>query len=177
MTTRAVQRIELPIKGMTCASCVSHVSKALRDVHGVREADVNLATERATVHVADDGVVTLDELAAAVEDAGYGLGTEQVTLSVGGMTCASCVGHVESALKAVNGVSSASVNLATERATVRYVPGVAGISDLRHAVEEAGYSIVGVAGDEYNGTATPRSRRCLGVSLCSAWQWPRPSWR
>ena len=161
MTTRTAQRIELPIKGMTCASCVSHVSKALRDVHGVREADVDLATERATVHVADDGVVTLDELAAAVEDAGYGLGAEQVTLSVGGMTCASCVGHVESALKAVNGVSSASVNLATERATVRYVPGVAGISDLRHAVEDAGYSIVGVAGDEYSETATPREQALL----------------
>ena len=74
---------------------------------------------------------------------------ERVTLTIGGMTCASCVVHVERALRSVEGVDAASVNLATERATVEYVPGVAGIGNLRYAVEDAGYTVVGASGDEF----------------------------
>ncbi len=76
-------------------------------------------------------------------------GGGRVSLVVGGMTCASCVRHVEDALGGAEGVTSASVNLATGRATVEYAAGAATISDLRHAVEDAGYSFEGVAGDEY----------------------------
>ncbi len=82
--------------------------------------------------------------------------SERVTLSVAGMTCASCVRHIEKALDGVEGVESASVNLATERATVDFSPGVAAIGDLRHAIEDVGYSVVGVASDVYNEAATPR---------------------
>ena len=78
-----------------------------------------------------------------------GPGSDRVSLVVGGMTCASCVRHVEDALGGADGVTSASVNLATGRATVEYAPGETTISDLRHAVEDAGYSFEGVAGDEY----------------------------
>ena len=92
--------------------------------------------------------------------ASHGVSGEKVTLSVGGMTCASCVHHVESALDGVDGVVSARVNLATERATVEYTP-AAGIGDLRHAVEDAGYSVVGVAGDEYNELATTKELASL----------------
>ena len=171
MATETRERLTLPIRGMTCASCVSHVAHALEDVPGVEQVDVNLATEKATVKVAS-GDIRLDDLAHAVEDAGYGVGTNKVTLAIGGMTCASCVGHVEQALSEIAGVGSASVNLATERATVEYVPGVAAISDLRHAVEDAGYSLVTVVGDEQDDTATPKGvsalRTQFGLSLAGA---------
>ena len=72
---------------------------------------------------------------------------EKVTLNIGGMTCAACVHHVEGALAGVDGVSGATVNLATERATVEYIPGIAGVADFREAVTDAGYSLLGIAAD------------------------------
>ena len=153
MATGVDQKIELPIKGMTCASCVAHVAGALKDVPGVQDATVNLATEKATVDLAGADEAGLGKLIYAVEDAGYGVRTERATLAVGGMTCASCVSHVESALKGVAGVTSANVNLATEQATVDYVPGVVDVRDLREAVEDAGYSAEEVAGEEPTGRA------------------------
>ena len=147
MYTATGERVTIPIKGMTCASCVSHVTNALEEVPGVAEASVNLATEKASVSF-KTGKVPLTGLVDALEDAGYGVATEKVTLSIGGMTCASCVHHVESALSSVDGVSHGTVNLATERATVEYTPGVAGLAELRHAVEDAGYSVERVVGDD-----------------------------
>ena len=160
VTSTDDQKLIIPIKGMTCASCVSHVSGALEDVAGVDEVNVNLATEKATVGVSEKNV-NLDALIDAVEDAGYGVGTEKVILAVGNMTCASCVGHVEKALASVQGVRSANVNLATERATIEYVPGVAGISAMRHAVEDSGYTVITVVGDEHDDAATPKDALVL----------------
>ena len=100
-------------------------------------------------------VSTLEAPAAAPQADGEAA-HERVTLTIGGMTCASCVVHVERALRRVEGVDVANVNLATERATVEYAPGVARIGELRHAVEDAGYSVVGASGDEFNELATAR---------------------
>ena len=143
MATETRERLTLPIKGMTCASCVSHVTHALEDVPGVEQVDVNLATEKATVKLESEAV-KLDGLVEAVEDAGYGVGTEKVTLAIGGMTCASCVTHVEHALKDIQGVASASVNLATDQAKVEYVESLTGMEDFRDAIADAGYSVEGV---------------------------------
>ncbi|MBM3934800.1 MAG: copper-translocating P-type ATPase [SAR202 cluster bacterium] len=85
---------------------------------------------------------------------------EKVQLSIGGMTCASCVRHVEHALSGVDGVRSATVNLATEKATVEYAPGAVSLGDLRFAVEDAGYSIAGV-GDDVGEDETPRDQKLL----------------
>ena len=74
--------------------------------------------------------------------------TMNVSLNIGGMTCAACVSHVEKALRGVEGVEASAVNLATERATVQYTANIADIEDLRAAVEDAGYSVPGVGGDE-----------------------------
>ena len=139
---------------MTCAACVVHVSHALEGVDGVETVAVNLATERATLTISPSEP-GLDAIRDALEYAGYGVGTRRSTLGIGGMTCAACVSHVEQALGVVDGVASASVNLATERATIDYVPGVTGISDLRYSVEDAGYSVTGVIGDGDDAT-TPR---------------------
>nr|WP_294636158.1 heavy metal translocating P-type ATPase [uncultured Aquabacterium sp.] len=126
--------ISLPIEGMTCASCVGRVEAALAKVPGVDSVSVNLATERADIRLA--GPVDRIALIQAVEKVGYDVPAGTVELAVGGMTCASCVGRVEKALKAVPGVTEATVNLATERATVR---GVAAVADLIAAIEKVGY--------------------------------------
>ena len=126
--------ITLPIEGMTCASCVGRVEKALRAVPGVTQAQVNLATERAAVTMSSGA--DRARLVAAIEAAGYDVPSEPVDLAIEGMTCASCVGRVERALRAVPGVTLAAVNLATERATVT---GSADAALLVKAVEDAGY--------------------------------------
>ena len=164
MTTETREKISIPIKGMTCASCVTHVQHALEEVSGVEEINVNLATEKATITLGSKAA-ELDDLVFAIEDAGYGVGTEKAILSIGNMTCASCVNHVENALNEVEGVISANVNLATERATIEYVPGVAGISDLRHAVEDSGYSVEGIVGDDADDAATPKDVSILRTKV------------
>ncbi|HET9822125.1 MAG TPA: heavy metal translocating P-type ATPase [Burkholderiaceae bacterium] len=127
--------LKLPVEGMTCASCVARVERALKAVPGVADASVNLATEQAQVRL-EPGAST-EALTAAVERAGYAVTRGWVDLSVDGMTCASCVARVERALKAVPGVLDASVNLATGQARV----GVAGTDTaaLVAAVQRAGY--------------------------------------
>jgi len=136
----------LPVQGMTCASCSAHVEKALKKVPGVTDAVVNLATERANVTF-DPTQARLQQMVDAVYDAGYAIGTEKVILSIGDMTCASCSQHVENALKKLDGVLSASVNLATEKAAVEYVPGVVGMSDFQKAVHDAGYVVLEAPGE------------------------------
>ena len=133
--------IELPVTGMTCASCVARTERALGKVAGVDKVAVNLATERATVTFDPHAVLTGD-IVAAVEDAGYGVVTAQETLPILGMTCASCVSRVEKALRTPPGVLRAEVNLATEKATVTYLPGQATRQDLVDAVRGAGYDVV-----------------------------------
>jgi Cu+-exporting ATPase len=128
---------------MTCASCVGHVERALKGVDGVMTARVNLASERATVELAPNGT-GVAALMGAVRDAGYEVPTETVLLPIGGMTCASCVGHVERALKKIEGVINASVNLATEKASVTFVPGVSGLAEFQQAVADAGYEVLEV---------------------------------
>ncbi|MEN5060756.1 heavy metal translocating P-type ATPase [Luteimonas sp. TWI1416] len=127
--------IDLPIAGMTCASCVGRVEKALAKVPGVAQVSVNLATERA--HIVSAGPVDRAALMQAVEGVGYAVPAATLTLTIEGMTCASCVGRVEKALAAVPGIESAAVNLATERATVR---GTAAIEALIAAVDRVGYT-------------------------------------
>ncbi len=126
----------LPIAGMTCASCVSRVEKVLLKVPGVQSAVVNLATESATVFAAP-GTGT-STLMGAVIKAGYEVPVEEVRLAIVGMTCASCVSRVEKALLKAPGVLAASVNLATEQATVRRVAGTP-VDVLFAAVAAAGY--------------------------------------
>jgi len=140
----AVMQLTLPVEGMTCASCVNHVERALRKVAGVAEASVNLATERASVAF-DPQAAALTDLVRAVHDAGYDVPTETIALPIGGMTCASCVRHVERALGKVGGVASVGVNLATEKATVTYLPAAAGLPELRQAVAAAGYEVLDTA--------------------------------
>ncbi len=127
---------DLPIAGMTCASCAGRVERALRKVAGAEQVNVNLATEQARVQAPADRLPALVE---AVTQAGYSVPSQSIELQIGGMTCASCAGRVERALNKVPGVQSVSVNLASERAHVE-VLGQPDSASLIAAVERAGYS-------------------------------------
>ncbi|WKB55087.1 heavy metal translocating P-type ATPase [Eleftheria terrae] len=138
MSDTPLRQWDFPIEGMTCASCVARVERALRAVPGVAEASVNLATEAAQVQA--DAAVALPALRSAVEKAGYRIGEQTRRLRIEGMTCASCVARVEKALLKVPGVSAASVNLATETAEVRWSGRDSDVAGLLAAVARAGYA-------------------------------------
>lgn len=133
-----VQALQLAVTGMSCASCVGHVERAIGRVPGVTAVRANLATGRAEVSFS--GAPYPAALVAAVEDAGYGVPLGEFELGVDGMTCASCVAHVEKALAGVPGVESVAVNLATGRARVRLREGLVAPEALEAAVADAGYS-------------------------------------
>ncbi len=140
LSNTSTATVQLPVEGMTCASCVARVQKGLAKVDGVTEASVNFATEKATV-VYDPAVIGVQGLVSTIGDIGYGVRVEKLSLDVGGMTCASCVARVEKALAATPGVLEANVNFATETASVEFIDGLVGPADLRRVVESAGYTI------------------------------------
>ncbi|MFJ7109077.1 heavy metal translocating P-type ATPase [Pseudomonas sp. NPDC098740] len=127
---------DLPIAGMTCASCAGRVERALSKVIGASAVSVNLATEQARVQAPSD---SLPALMDAVQQAGYSVPQQSLELSIDGMTCASCVGRVERALAKVPGVKSVSVNLANERAHLELL-GQIDAQTLIDAVTKAGYN-------------------------------------
>lgn len=138
MTATALRTLDIPVLGMTCASCVGRVEKAIRAAPGVKSATVNLAAERARVEIDEAGSPAA--VTQAIRSAGYEPIEHTIELKITGMTCASCVGRVERALKAAPGVLDASVNLATERATVRVLEGAADVRAMTDAVAKAGYT-------------------------------------
>ncbi|OGK95537.1 MAG: copper-translocating P-type ATPase [Candidatus Rokubacteria bacterium RIFCSPHIGHO2_02_FULL_73_26] len=140
--------VELPIRGMSCASCVATIEAALAQQPGVVGATVNLATERASIRY-EDGV-TPHALVETIRGLGYEVPGETVTIPVRGMSCASCVAKIESGLASLPGVLAASVNFAAEHATVEYVPGRVALEDLRRAIHALGYE----AGDVAEGAAS-----------------------
>lgn len=128
----------LKIEGMTCASCVGRVDRALSAVEGVSDVNVNLATETATLNAND--AQGLADAAKAVDDLGYPARRANVTLSISEMTCASCVGRVDRALAKVPGVLSVAVNLASETAAITFLEGTVTPTELARAATDAGYT-------------------------------------
>jgi Cu+-exporting ATPase len=131
--------ILLPVEGMTCASCVRRVEKAVASVPGVTESSVNFATE--TLSVTPGEGFSAEALLAAIDKAGYEAKAETLVLEVEDMTCASCVSRVEKALKSVAAVETASVNLATGEAVVKVLGGVSALPALTAAVAKMGYAV------------------------------------
>ncbi|HBY87389.1 MAG TPA: heavy metal translocating P-type ATPase, partial [Colwellia sp.] len=128
---------QFKIDGLTCASCVGRVEKALHKVIGVTDVTVNLATDTATIQ----GTASFSELIAAVIETGYQVPIKVVQFGIGKMSCASCVKRVEQALLKVTGVVSASVNLATEHVQVKTLFFVTD-EKLEQAVTQAGYLFI-----------------------------------
>jgi len=135
------ERIDLSITGMSCAACSTKIESTLSKLHGVESASVNLAAEKATLiyNPAETGVSSFIK---KIEDLGYGVPVSRVTIPIKGMTCAACVKRVQDALASVSGVFSASVNLATEKATLEYSPAQTGMREFKKAVRGIGYDIV-----------------------------------
>ena len=127
------QSVSLSIEGMSCASCVGRVDRALSGLEGIGDVSVNLANETARMTV--DGPEAADKL----DELGYPARRASVTLNITSMSCASCVGRVDKAIAAVPGVLDVNVNLASETATVTYLEGVTGPSAFIAAATEIGY--------------------------------------
>ena len=161
-------RVDIGIHGMSCASCVSTVESALAAVPGVRKAVVNLAAERGTVHY-DPNRVRPSALVKAIAGTGYTPLVEKVTIPISGISCASCVSTIERALNQAPGVLSASVNLATNAATVEFLPPTITLQDLRRAIRDAGYEPLEVAEGahpgEYEKAGREREIRRLKTKL------------
>jgi len=151
------KKTELKLSGMTCATCASTIEKALRNLPGVVAAQVNFASEVAEVEY-DSSQAKLHDLEQAVSNAGYATVNEQVVLKVGGMSCVSCEAAVTSALKALDGVVSVSVNLATETAYVTYNPTLTTIAEMKAAIESAGYQYLGIEGEAGDAAAVAREK-------------------
>ena len=160
-TTTPPTHFDVPVEGMTCASCVGRVERAINAVEGVDSVSVNLATQRAHVAVSS-GKVDTAAIDLAIRKAGYEPRETVVVLSISGMTCASCVGRVERALEAVPGVLEATLNLATGRASVRVLGGSEMTSELVKAVAAAGYDAEQV-GDAVD--TSDRERRARDAEL------------
>ncbi len=132
-------KASIHITGMTCTTCARTIAKGLSHTPGVKQANVNFASQKASLEY-DPAKVSLAKIKDTVSQLGYGVATKKSTFPVAGMTCASCVGRVEEALSSVPGVTSANVNLASEKATVDYLEGTS-VADMRQAVQDAGYEL------------------------------------
>lgn len=159
----------LAIEGMSCASCVGRVEKALAAVPGVTQASVNLATEVAKI--SSDTPIPLATLQAAVEKAGYSVAQREIDLNVAGMTCASCVGRVEKALLKVPGVLAASVNLATESARIKVTGGLEA-GTLIAAIDKAGYAATVPAASQASAPVAAPNRDGMKVAFAAVLAFP-----
>ncbi|WP_373091878.1 heavy metal translocating P-type ATPase [Zhongshania sp.] len=186
------QELRFGIEGMSCASCVSHIEKALNAVEGVSKVSVNLATETAQITLAK--AVASEQLSAAIENAGYHVSTSTVRLKIGGMSCASCVGRIEKALQATPGVLAVSVNLATEIANIEVAKDAISNAELIAAVSNAGYQATQdnnhakVKSDATSSTSSKEARAVVIGAILSAplflpmvfsvfgSQWMAPGW-
>ncbi|WP_234506575.1 MULTISPECIES: heavy metal translocating P-type ATPase [Thermus] len=153
--------VKVGIKGMTCASCVARVERALKRAEGVEEARVNLTTEEAFLRLQEG--VDLKEVLKRVEEAGYEPVVARSEIPVKGMTCASCVARVERAIRKLPGILSVSVNLATEKAFVEYLPDTVSLSRIRQAIREAGYEPLAVEEEGKEEGATYRKDLLLAL--------------
>jgi len=132
----------LDIRGMTCAACAQRIEKVVRKLPGIEQANVNLASEKLFVEY-DSSVLKLDQIKEKVEKIGYQVVERSenttVTIPIGGMTCAACAQRISKVLGKLEGVEDATVNFATEKATVIYDPQKVRLSVIKGAIEKAGY--------------------------------------
>ncbi len=136
----ADKQLTLPVTGMTCANCVATVERNVRKLDGIREANVNFASEKLTLTY-DDSLLKMDEIVGRIRRAGYDVAQQTVDLAITGMDCVNCAANVSRALEKVDGVLDVNVNFATEHALVTLAAGVPR-SSLVAAVEKAGYNVV-----------------------------------
>ena len=145
--TEAMRKVELKVAGMTCAMCAKTIEHSLQELDGTTDAEVNLGNETVRVEY-DPSRLKLADLEKAVTDVGYEVVHDRVTIKVGGMTCVMCVGTIEGALKRLDGILDANVNLSSEKAYVTYNPYMTTVSEMKKAILDAGYQYLGIEGEE-----------------------------
>jgi Cu+-exporting ATPase len=148
----------LPVLGMHCAGCAANIERGLRDVAGVSEANVNFATARATV-LYDPALIDVGRLVEAVRKSGYDVAVSSVDLQVQGISCASCVMKIETALKDLPGVIDAAVNLAAAKVRVDYLSTEVELPDIKKIIEATGYKVVELPGAAVAEDAEALARR------------------
>lgn len=137
----SLKEATMQIKGMTCAACSARIEKGLNKMPGVEDANVNLALERSTIHY-DSGQISAAELEQKIFDLGYEVVKEKRDFAITGMTCAACSARIEKVLNKMEGVSSAGVNLAIEKATVEYNPAQTSPAEIVQRIEKIGYGAI-----------------------------------
>lgn len=147
MAEKPTKKTEIKISGMGCASCAIKIEKSLENMEGVEGAQVNLATEKASVEY-DPQNVDLNKLEKTVENAGYVVVKDKAVLKIGGMTCAMCVKAIEDVLSKLHGISEVTVNLGAEKAYVTYNSDQVSIEDMKNSIEDLGYQFLGLEGEE-----------------------------
>ena len=170
MEKRDLAKITLQLEGLSCASCARGVEKALQQTDGVVKAQVNFALSRADIEF-NPAKIEQGQLGAIVRSAGYGVKEqrEKIILKIGGMNCASCAAAVEQSLKQAPGVYDARVNIAAEQGTVEYDPTILTRDDLKKIVIEAGYQVVGVAGEQRTGVSKDQDLKKVDAARKKMW--------
>jgi Cu+-exporting ATPase len=152
------QKLTLPITGMTCANCAANIERVVKKLDGVAEANVNFAAESAAVAY-DPKQLHLQNVVDKIQKSGFGVTTARIEMPVTGMTCANCAANIERTLnKKVPGVVTASVNFASERVGVEYVPGAVEVDDIVTAIEKAGFGAIPPEADSDEGDVEQQSR-------------------
>ncbi len=135
-----MKNITLPVRGMSCAACVSAVERALGELEGVNNASVNFASEKVSVNAEDD--LSVETLAGVIKGEGYDIAVSKIEFSIKGMSCAACSAAAETALKGLEGVLSVNVNLASEKAAVEYIPTITGFESFVKTIDDQGYEAI-----------------------------------
>ncbi len=136
------QSVILPVSGMTCANCAMNIEKSVKKLEGVKDVNVNFASEQASVSF-DSGKFNIIDVLNGIQGAGYNVPLARTELPVTGMTCANCAMNIERALnKKTFGVVDASVNFASERVMVDYIPSLVTLDDIAQAIRKAGYDVI-----------------------------------
>ncbi len=143
----SLDRIDLPIVGMRCAACASTIEKGLSSLEGVENANVNLATNKATIFY-HSRFLNPEDFIDSVKQSGYDVGTASVEIPIQGIQCASCVQSIEKTLLRTKGITKAVVNLATSKARVEYLPSEIGLAEIKKAIEDSGYKVLDLPKDE-----------------------------
>ena len=143
----ANKRVLIKVSGMACAACTAAVERSLLNLDGIASASVSLAAETVTVEY-DPEKLRLSDMERAIRDAGYDVADEKLVIKIGGMSCVMCVAALEAALLKLDGMVGARVNLASEKAYLKFNPRMMGLAEIKKAIADAGYQFLGLAGEE-----------------------------
>ena len=155
-----ISSINLPVKGMSCASCSSRIEKKVGELEGVEKASVNFGAEVATVSF-DSAIISPADVSKVIEKLGFQVPGAKRIFLVQGMSCASCVSRVERKLSGIEGVLEARVNLATEKAVIEYLPSVTGLQNFQSALKDIGYTLLPGEEDGESREATEEERHAI----------------